>query len=163
MSNPGNVRAHTVCKKCDAKQPCTTCVTKNRGAGCKYAEGSRSSADTPPKPQNCPPKDALPAGSGSSNSLSLNFSENSSAPPERKPALLILEKAAPVSSSDTSATEKPLTVVACPLRPVASSFEILPSIHLQTIPQPLRIPFSFIPPERVQVSGNGGSDLDMTL
>ena len=46
---------------------------------------------------------------------------------------------------------------------ILSSFTILPSIHLQTIPRPLPVPLSLIPPERVQVSPNSGSDLDMTL
>ena len=44
-----------------------------------------------------------------------------------------------------------------------SSFTILPSIHFRTIPWPLRIPLSFIPPEHAQVSSVARSDLDMTL
>lgn len=51
----------------------------------------------------------------------------------------------------------------CISRPTVSSFTILPSIHFQTIPWPLQVPLSIIPPERVQVSPIAGGDLDMTL
>ena len=44
-----------------------------------------------------------------------------------------------------------------------SPFTVLPSIHFRTIPRPLQIPLSLIPPERVQISPIAGSDLDMTL
>ena len=44
-----------------------------------------------------------------------------------------------------------------------SSFTVLPSIHFRTIPRPLQIPLSLIPPERVQISPIAGGDLDMTL
>ena len=40
---------------------------------------------------------------------------------------------------------------------------ILPSTHFQTIPRPLRVPLSLIPPEHMQVSSIAENDLDMTL
>ena len=45
----------------------------------------------------------------------------------------------------------------------ASSFTVLPYIHSRTIPRPLPVPLSLIPPERVQISPVAGADLDMTL
>ena len=50
-----------------------------------------------------------------------------------------------------------------PPRSTASSFTILPSVHFQTVPHPLPLPLSDIPPERLQVSWVSGNDLDMTL
>lgn len=45
---------------------------------------------------------------------------------------------------------------------VLPSFTVLPSIHFQTIPRPLPVPLSLVPPERVQVSCAVGSELGMT-
>jgi hypothetical protein len=45
----------------------------------------------------------------------------------------------------------------------ATSFTILQSIHFQTIPRPLRIPLSLIPPEHLRVSDVPGGELDLTL
>ena len=44
-----------------------------------------------------------------------------------------------------------------------SSFTILPSIHFQTMPQPLQGPLLFVPMEHVHVSYISRSDLDMKL
>ena len=44
-----------------------------------------------------------------------------------------------------------------------SSFEILPSIHFQTIPRPLRVPLSPVLPEYTRVFSVAGSELDMIL
>ena len=44
-----------------------------------------------------------------------------------------------------------------------SSFTVLPSLHFQTIPRPLRVPLSFVPPEYVQVSSIAENDLDMAM
>ena len=51
----------------------------------------------------------------------------------------------------------------CVPSPTVSSFTVLSSIHFRTIPRPLQIPLSLIPPERVQISPIAGGDLDMTL
>ena len=51
----------------------------------------------------------------------------------------------------------------CVPRPTVSSFTVLPSIHFRRIPRLLPVPFSLIPPERVQISSNAGDDLNMTL
>jgi hypothetical protein len=141
----GNVMAYIVNKKCDARQPCTECVNKNRGTACKY-EVSRSSGNVSPTPPMSQPKDAL-AGSGSSESGSSRS----------------LEGVDLVPLSDVSVVQKTLDVAEWSPRSTGSSFTILPSIHFRAIPRPLQIPLSFIPPERVQVSWVSGNDLDMTL
>ena len=51
----------------------------------------------------------------------------------------------------------------CILGSTESSLTIFPSIHFRTIPRPLWVPSSSIPPEYVQVSCTAGGDLDMTL
>jgi hypothetical protein len=145
MLDRGNVRAYIVHKKCDARQPCTTCVNKNRGTACKY-EGSRSSGNVPPTPPMSQSEDAL-AGSGSSESGSSRS----------------LEKVDLVPLSDVSVVQKTLDVAEWLPRSTGSSFTILPSVHFRAIPRPLHIPLSFIPPERVQISWVSGNDLDMTL
>ena len=66
-------------------------------------------------------------------------------------------------SPDVSITQKAHDTAKYIPRPIVSSFTVLPSIHFQPIPRPLRPPFSLIPPERVQVSSVAESDLEMTL
>ena len=66
-------------------------------------------------------------------------------------------------SSDTPATHKVNGTTKCIPYPAVSSFTVLPSIHFQAIPRPLRVPLSFIPPEHVQVSEVAGDDLGMSL
>jgi hypothetical protein len=140
-----NVMAYIVNKKCDARQPCMTCVDKNKSAACKY-EGSRSSGNVPPTPPMSQSKDVL-AGSGSNESGSSCY----------------LEKVDQIPLSDVSVVQKILDVAEWSPRSTGSSFTILPSIHFRAIPRPLQIPLSFIPPERVQVSWVSGNDRDMTL
>ena len=160
------MRAHSVHKKCDAKQPCTTCANKGKGATCKY-EVSRPRGDAPRKPPTSPPRDDLlpwsdSCESGPSHFLPLDLPEKSSAPPEQSGRQLLplkLDKAASDPLSDASVVEKALS----DLRPDVFSFTILPSINFRAIPRPLRMPFSLVPPELVQVSCVAGSDLDMTL
>ena len=65
--------------------------------------------------------------------------------------------------SDVLAAWNTRATAECVPRPTVSSFTILPSIHFRTIPRPLRVPLSLIPPERVQVSSVAEGDLDMTL
>lgn len=132
---------------------------------CRY-EGSRSSGKRPtPRP-----KDVLvwsdSKESGPSHSLPLDLRGGSSINPgqsERETLPPIDEKVASAPLSDGSVAADALGVTECPLRPTATSFAILPSISFQTVPRPLRIPLSLVPPERVQVSWVSGSDLDMTL
>lgn len=165
--DPGNVRAHSVHKKCDARQPCTTCANKNRGAACKY-EGSRSRDNPPLKPPTPQRKDAL-AGpdsseSDSSRSPSVDANEKPLVPPyqsEREIPPLIPGRANPAPSLDGSL--KGLGIAEWSLCSTESSFTTLPSIHFRAIPRPLGIPLSLIPPERVQVSRFPGSDQDMSL
>lgn len=157
--------AHSVHKKCDAKQPCTTCVNKNRSASCKY-EKPGPNDDVPPKSQTLPQGDALPASSnpsepGSSQSLSLDSDKRSSVTLEqfeRGPLPLVLNKAVLVPSSGASVAEKILDVTQCLPR-----FTVLPSINFRAIPRPLWMPLSFVHPEHVQVSFAAGSDMDMSL
>lgn len=165
----GTSRAHSLYKKCDAKQPCTTCGNKNRGAACKY-ESSRSNGGISSAPQTSPPIDVLLPWfdfrePGPPNPLSVGSRKRSLAPPEQleEPLPLVLEIAAPDPSLEGSAPQNTLGVTERPPSSTVSSFKLLPSIHFQTIPRPLHIPLSLIPPERVQVSWVTGSDLDMTL
>jgi hypothetical protein len=163
------VRVYFVHKKCDARQPCTTCVNKNTGAACEY-EGSRSCGYTPPNPPTPQSKNAL-AGSGSSEfgssgSSSVGSHERPSSPPnrfERGPPPPILEKVDRVLPPGGSVVQTALDVTEWSPRSTGTSFKILPSIHFRAIPRPLRMPLSLIPPERVQVSRATGSDLDMAL
>ena len=66
-------------------------------------------------------------------------------------------------SSDVSAARHIHATTEYLPRSTVSSFTVLPSIHFRTIPRPLRVPLSLIPPERVQVSSVAEGDLDMTL
>lgn len=162
------MRAHSIHKRCDARQPCKTCAEKGRGAACKYEV---SSGNVPPKPPiSGPPRDVLfpwsdSSKSGPSHSLSLVLREKSSEPAEqseRQPSRLKLENAVLVPSSGASAADKALGVTECLTHLDAPSFAIIPSIHFRVIPRPLRIPLSLIPPEHVRVSCVAGSDMDMT-
>jgi hypothetical protein len=141
----GNVMAYIVNKRCDAREPCMTCVDKNKSAACKY-KGSRSSGNVPPTPPMSQSKAVL-VGSGSNESGSSCY----------------LEKVDQVPLSDVSVVQKILDVTGWSPRSTGSSFTILPSVHFRDIPRPLHIPSSFIPPERIQVSWVSESDRDMTL
>ena len=68
-----------------------------------------------------------------------------------------------VHSSDASVVQNIRSTTEHVLRLTGSSFAILPSIRFQTIPRPLRIPSSFVPPEYMQTSSVTESELDMTL
>ena len=65
-------------------------------------------------------------------------------------------------SSGVSVVQDTYGATKCVSHPVTSSFTVLPSIHIPTIPRPLRIPLSLNPPEHAQVSLVAGSDMDMT-
>ena len=143
-----------------------TCLNKNKGAACKY-EGSRYSDNTPPKR---PPKDVLvfldSNESVSSHPLPPNSPEGPSIQPEQSEqdhSPFIHEKVVTDPPSGALVAVRALGVTECPPHSTASSLSILPSIHSQTIPRPLQIPLSFIPPERMQVSWIAGSDMDMRL
>ena len=180
-------------QRCDGKRPCMTCVNGERGDGCMYDPRQRShrtnssmlpisretaahplSLRTPPSK---PPaigflfSESLTRPSlGAPHLISSNSSEFASSllPPSPPltpyeqplvPSSRVRSEIVPDPSSDLSVVGRTHDTTEC----VLSSFTILPSIHLQTIPRPLPVPLSLIPPERVQVSSNSGSDLDMTL
>ncbi|KAF9779637.1 hypothetical protein BJ322DRAFT_369970 [Thelephora terrestris] len=127
--------------KCDAKQPCTTCVIRDGGAACTY-EGPRSGGRV------------------------LYLRERSPTPSKRLkwiPSPHVLERTAPVLSSDTSVIEEACETTECPPPPTMPSLTILPSIRFQAIPRPLPLPSSIIPAERLQVSWGPGNDLDMSF
>jgi hypothetical protein len=170
VSDLGNARAHSTHKKCDAKQPCTTCVSRERGAACTY-EIPRSSDNVPPKLPVSPPRVNSEASSPPLNlrldsglpravlwsdpgpdpfySPSTNLCERPSTLQlqlEWTPSPCVLDEVVLVLPSDASVVEKAPGATKCPSRPVVSSFTIIPSIHFQTIPNPLRIPLSIIPP-----------------
>jgi hypothetical protein len=164
----GTVKTHSH-QKCDAKQPCTTCVTRDRAVTCKY-EGSRSSANVPP--QTSPPRDVLlpswtdSSEAGSSHSLSPESRGRSSTPPRQlkwQPSPHVLDQVPPVPCLDALAVEENSGITDCPPCPTESSFAISPLILFHAIPRPLGVTFSLVPPERMQVSCAPGSDLDMTL
>ncbi|KAF9779633.1 hypothetical protein BJ322DRAFT_370638 [Thelephora terrestris] len=145
--------------KCDAKQPCTTCVKKDRIATCTY-EGFRFTSNglLVASPDS--------SESRSSRSLHVDLPKRSSMPPEqleRGRSLLVLDKVVPVPLSDAPAGEKPPAASVCPARSTPSPFTVLPSIHFQTIPRPFRTPLSVIPPECMQLSGVAENDLDLSI
>ena len=158
------LKAHPIGKKCDAKQPCMTCVKKNKATACKY-DGSRPSDNASAKIPMSPPKGVLlpwsdPGEPGSSHPLSHHSRERFPTHPgrfERDSSPLILETIVPIPSSVPG---KFLGVSEHPLNLAVSSLTILPSIHFRSIPCPLKIS---LPPERVQVSWVSASDQDMTL
>ncbi|KAF9779636.1 hypothetical protein BJ322DRAFT_369328 [Thelephora terrestris] len=144
--------------KCDAKQPCTTCLKRDRVAACTY-ERSRSSANVSSRLPRSPTK--------SSKFVYFHHvppdpHERPSTPPERPESPHALDEAALVLSSSASAVEKARGVTECPPPLITSSLTILPSIHFQSIPRPLPLPLSVIPPERKQVSWVSENDLDMS-
>ena len=149
-------------QKCNAKQPCTTCVNKDGGTACAYKR-SRSSGRRPPKSPLAREVPLLavsdPSESSSSNTIPPDLRELSSTPPGQL-WLGVLDKKMPVPSSSASgaagATESPPPSI-------VPYLTTLPSIQFQTIPRPLPLPLSLIPPERLQVSWVAGNDLDMTL
>lgn len=181
LGNRGLTQPH---QKCDAKQPCTACANSNRGAACTYDLRQQS---RPPNVRSSSPKTSANALSKPSTSLPsglppITWSDSSgSAPslfssplPRERPLTLTVRSPWDFSphiydetllgpSSDVLAIhEEPGATKRIP-HPTVSSFAILPSIHFQTIPRPLRIPLSFISPEHTQVSGVARRDLDMTL
>ena len=145
-------------------------MNKNKGAACKY-EGSHHSDKAPPKYPSSPPKDVLMAWSDSNESAYSQPSppdspEGPSVQPgqrEQERSPLVRENVVPVPPSDASVTMKAPGVTECTLPPTAFPLTVHPSIHFQTIPRPLRIPLSLIPPERLQVSWVAGSEMDMKL
>lgn len=64
---------------------------------------------------------------------------------------------------DVPAAQKICDVVGRVSHLTTSAFTILPSVYFRTIPRPLRVPLSLIPPEHMQVSGICENDLDMSL
>jgi len=107
------------------------------------------------------------SGESSSHSRSLSPS-----PPREQPSTVRLpwelsprihNELVPRPSSDVSVVRKPQDTVKRVPPPAVPSFAILPSILFQTIPRPLRIPLSLIPPEYMQISDVAGDDLGMTL
>ena len=127
---------------------------------------------TPVEPSIGRPSDLPPSiWSGSSES---GFSLLLSPAPQERPSTLAARLPWELSScihndlvqrpsSDASATYKVDDTTKCIPYPAVSPFTILPSIHFQAIPRPLRVPLSFIPPEHVRVSGVAGDDLGMSL
>ena len=147
-------------QKCDAKQPCKACLKREMGDVCTY-EGSCPSVNVPRRLPRSPPREIfldLPvpdsSASGPSYFLLPDLCERPLTPPrqlEWRP------------SSDALVANIPPEVTEYPPGPTVPSFTILPSVHFQTIPRPLPLPLSVIPPERVQVSSVALNDQDMTL
>ena len=145
---------------CDAKQPCTTCVNKNKGAACEY-EGSRNRDNALSKRPTPTPKGVLLVrsnsnASGSRLSSSPDFRERPLAQPEqsrREPPPTTHGKLVPVPSSDASVAVRALGAMEYPLHPIVSSFSILPSINFQSTTRPLQTPLSLIPPNVCKFPG----------
>ena len=156
-------------QKCDAKQPCTTCVDKDRVASCAYGR-LRSSGNTTPGPIRSPSRDITPLAlsdssePSSSHSSSLGLRERSLTPPEqpeREPSPHSLDEVVPVPPSNALVVGKAPRPTDHHPHPTIFSFTVLPSIHFQTVPRPLHVPLSDIPPEYTQVSSIAGDDLGM--
>ena len=103
--------------------------------------------------------------SNSSNSASSLSPSPPLVPYERPlaPSSRGLGKTEPGLSLDVSVVQNIHITAECAPRSTAAYFTVLPSIHFQIIPRPLRVPLSLIPPERVQISPIAECDLDMTL
>ena len=164
-------------QRCDAKRPCTTCVNGDKADECIYGrQRSRliPTIQTSAKGFSWPPIGPLPTllltWPDSSESASLPSSlapcERPSPPTARPPWELsprIYNQIGPRPSSDVSVVQSTCGITERVPRLTGSSFTILPSIHFHTIPRPLRIPLSLVPPEYTQVSSVTESELDMTL
>ena len=168
-------------QKCDAKQPCTTCVNRDGGAECTYELRQQphpagtfqtSFAYTSPGPPTGTPPGGLlltfPSSRESASPIPLSL------PPCERPSTLTVELSRELSprihnevmegpTSNVSVAQEIHGAMECIPPLTGSSFTILPSIHFQTIPRPLRVPLSFFPPEHIQVSSTARNDLDMTL
>ena len=148
----------------------TLSISNDRPPGPPSVPGiSRTSADARSVPLTSPSDPAPPTWSDSSETSSLPPSPD----PHERPSTLtvqhlwelspcIYDQLAPCVSSGVAIKQKVHDTTKCDPRNV-TSFTLLPSIHFQTIPRPLRIPLSLIPPERLQVSGDDGSDLGLSL
>ena len=133
---------------------------------------SRASINVPSHARTGPPSNLALITWSESSETTPSLSQ-SSAPHRRPPAPTIrfLQDFLPRThdqillgpSPDASVEQRAHETTKSIERPTASSFAVLPSVHFQSIPRPLRAPFSLIPPERVQVSCGAGSDLDMKL
>ena len=66
-------------------------------------------------------------------------------------------------SSDALVARKVYDTTECDPPHTVSSFTVLPSVLFRTIPRPLPVPLSLVPPEHIQISPVAGGDLDMTL
>ena len=128
-------------------------MNRDGGAACTY-ERFRSASNALPKPVRSPPREVLTALPDSIRSLPPDLCERPSTP-------LALLKWNPLPD-DIVAKEAPGAIV-YPPSPIASPFTVLPSIHFQTVPRLLLVPFSVIDPERVPVSWVSGDDLDMSV
>ena len=164
-------------QRCDAKQPCTACVNGDKSAECIYESRRR------PRPI---PTTQVPTGGFSwppigPPTLLLTWSNFSEPTPPLVPSLTPCEQPPPLTLlpwelsprlynqiglgplSDVLAVQNTHGQVEHAPHPAGSSFTILPSIHFQTIPRPLRVPLSLVPPEYMQVSSIAKSELAMTL
>ena len=181
------------CQKCDGKRPCTTCVIGKDGVRCTYEPRQRSpristNAHSASRENTSGPQSVLklpsnmsadwfstfePLARPSSDVPLLTWSgpdePASSLPPP--PPLIPYERPLspssriPVlgSSSDIPVVRDTHGTAGCVPCHTVSSFTLLPSLHFQTIPRPLRVPLSLISPEHAQISPIAGGDLDMTL
>ena len=166
-------------QKCDAKQPCTTCVNRNEGAECTYEPRPRrprlaatlqTSVDTFSGPPTGTPSEVLILSSSRESTSLLSPSLPSCEQPSTSTPELpwelsprIYNEVVVCPSSNVSAVQEIHGATECVPPLTGSSFTILPSVHFRTIPRPLRVPLSFLPPEHVQVSSIARNDLDMTL
>ena len=177
ISSEGTRRLTSPHQRCDAKRPCTMCVKGDKADKCVYERQQprpiptiQTSAKGFSWPPIGPHQTLLVTWSDLSESASpppsLTPYERPSSPTARFPWELsprIYNQIGPRPSSDVSVVQSTCGTVERVPRLPGSSFTILPSIHFQTIPRPLRIPLSFVPPEHMQVSSVTESELDMTL
>ena len=156
-----NRKAHHACQRCDAKRPCTSCVSKGRGATCAYKESRPKNAPSERESPLSPPGVTLltqstPSEPAFSRPPSPGPSEMSSKLP-----VLTYDQVSRACPPDTSIREKAPTG---PLsRPTTSSSAVPPPVHSQPISRPLQTSLSLVHPQRTQVSGTAVGDLDMTL
>ena len=148
-------------QRCDAMRPCTACANEGKASRCTYEPRQR------PRPtaafQTLANKLSGPSGhfttfdsSESNPSLppSLTPCERPSLPTVRLPWKLsspIDNQTGSGPSSDISVAHSIRGATECVSHLIGPSFQIPSPIRCQTTPQPLQVPLSLTPPERMQV------------
>ena len=135
-------------QKCDAKEPCTTCIKSKSSSECVYDNRVQL------LPESIPPSHTIPDGLPGQQPGDVDPVETSTS--------------APINAGMRSNTEMQLMPfreeTPRPHQPSAEFFfSFHPCLRFPSIPRPLHIPWSYSAPERFQVSDTTSSELDFSL